>query len=65
MKTSTLRHRSMIGRQFQSTQDRQNQEGPAAPARGLGAGQTVMGEARRTQDAAIDDIWPRRPCTRR
>ena len=29
------------------------------------AGQAVMGEAHRPEAAAIDDIWPRRPCTRR
>ena len=30
-----------------------------------GADQAVMGKTRRPEAAAIDDIWPRRPCTRR
>ena len=58
-----IRHSRMVGRNFKAHQERQNQEAPAGGARETV--QADMGEAQRTEDAAIDDFWPRRPRPRR
>ena len=58
-----LRHRSMIGRNFKAHQDRQSHDAPAGAA--ARRGQAVIGETHRPEDAAVDDLWPRRSRPRR